>query len=320
MKFIKLIILFLALSSMGYAQDIRSNCQTVNCTITSQRAWSSFNQVFIFRPTQAQNSIYFFLVNRNPSSNHTITFDVYQTPANSVADYTNNSMFWTKDSVNGDCSNIQSLKMGTCWVTTSFASQVAIVITNSTSESGSPDEGDLYITQGVGEPKGQGNGQSFSSDPYQQQQQLSQNTFGFNGTVSSPTADTALFLIQTTNTKSVYFNKLTLSTESTSPVVLQLSSTENITAGTCTITAGRNNNLTAPTNLPAPLSAVYTCTTANAMTSNGLINERIIIPPSSTIVLSLNDYYTKKFTSNVYLWVTANVTGNVNFTTSWSEQ
>lgn len=321
MKIIKTIILFfmIMICKNIYAVDIQTNCVTTNCTITSQRVWNQFNQVYLFKPTQPQNSIYFFIVNRNTTSPHSFNLDVYQTPANSIADYTNHKMFWTEDSVNGNCKFVKPNSMTTCWVTTAFASQIAIVISNATTSSGSPDTGDLYITQGEGEPKGQGSGQSFSTDPFQQQQQISEHTYSFTGTYSNPAANRG-FIVLDSNTVDVYYNRLIVSSDAAAQAVLQLRGASSTTGSTCTLSGFSNTNLDGT--FPTAKSAVYDCSAINFSTSgNALVNINIVFPAGGgTMIIPLTDYYTKRITKGIMGIFPASITGNINVTLTLSEQ
>lgn len=167
-KYFTLLFLFI-LTNLCYAQDIRLNINSDVYTITKNRQWNQFNQTYIFRPKVPQISLYIFVANRNPTNSHTLTLKVYQTPDSTLNNFSSSSGFWVEDAINGDCNNVSANTMTACYVNTMFAGQITIQITNAASAAGSPDTGDIYIIQAVGEPKGQQAGatQTVITNPFE---------------------------------------------------------------------------------------------------------------------------------------------------------
>jgi len=317
-QIINLIILVMLLCGYAKAVDTRISCTQGSCTLTSKSSWASFNQVYLIRPLQPQNSIYFFIANRNPTTAHSITFSVYQTPANSIYDYSNNTGFWVKDSVNGNCTNIPANTMSACWVTTMFASQVAIVITGASAQTGSPDTGDIYINQGIGVPQGQGIGQSFANDSYIQSEQSSQITYSYALIGTNPTANYNLFTIASPGTKTVFFKNLYIST--TASANIKISWTAILTGGNCTsaMASVYNTNLIAGSNPSA--ADVENCASPQSLTpAQSIFN--ITIPAGFTNILPLTDFYSSnKGTGYLYAYLVTGITATFNSVITWSEQ
>jgi hypothetical protein len=170
------------LASPARSQDIQVNCaQNPTCTLTPAGGlpWASTTQplIFIFRPIAPHATIYIFLHNLNPTSTHTQTVSVYQTPfAQSKApSLSKNASNWLSDTVTqnnlfgipiGSCNSIPAFNdtfstlsgLGSCFSSTLFAAQVAIVISSGSAQVGTPDNFELAIIQEIGSPGGSGMG------------------------------------------------------------------------------------------------------------------------------------------------------------------
>ncbi len=173
-----LLLLFWGVSAR--AQDVRTNCSQVSaCTLTPAGGlpWSQANQIWIFRPLNPRVSVYIFIRNQNPTSSHiSQTVTVWQSPfgIDLAPSLSANSSRWTQDTLvqntttNASCNALAAANdaspgasgLGSCFVTTMFAAQVAIRITGAATASGSPDNFDLAIVQETGTPGGQSPGAS----------------------------------------------------------------------------------------------------------------------------------------------------------------
>ncbi len=177
---IKALVLTLVFSGIARAQDQRIDCGRGDfpgaCTLAKSQPWSGGNKIFLFRPIQPSVSLYVFVHNNNPTSAHTSqTLSVFQTPSTTVTDLSNNADLWTQDTVSqnatagASCNNVNAATptvvgstsgLGTCFIITSFAAQLAVRITGAASAAGTPDTFDLLVIQAIGEPKGQAAGAS----------------------------------------------------------------------------------------------------------------------------------------------------------------
>lgn len=205
-----LLLFFLAISA--YGQDVRiDQCKTSSCTLTPTGGlpWSQGNQVFIFTPIDPRVSVYIFIHNNNPSNAHTSqTIQVFQTPFNSgiAANLSKNSSRWTQDVVTQNnvtpgaaCTNVNANNdasigasgLGTCYVNTMFAAQVAIQITGASSAAGSPDTFDLSIIQHVAAPGGQQPGATSTSLQPVLQPAVTKNLQSTSGANTAITISTA---------------------------------------------------------------------------------------------------------------------------------
>jgi len=176
------LLLFFGLSAR--AQDVRVNCSQVSaCTLTPAGGlpWSQANNVWVFKPMNPRVSVYIFIRNYNTTSAHTSqSVQVFQTPFSQdlAPTLSSNSSRWTQDSLvqntttNASCNAVAAANdsspgasgMGTCYVTTMFAAQVAIKITGAATQAGAPDNFDLAIVQETGAPAGQTPGSSGSTN------------------------------------------------------------------------------------------------------------------------------------------------------------
>ncbi len=183
-RFFPAVLLVVLLSAgVAFGQDIRVECGRGDapqfCTLTRGQAWTNGNQVWIFRPIRPNVSVYIFVHNLNTTSAHASqAISVFQSPSVTVADLSNNADLWTQDSVTQNntagalCNSVNARAplvigsasgLGTCFITTSFAAQIAVRITGASSAAGSPDSFDLFVVQETGEPKGQQAGSGSST-------------------------------------------------------------------------------------------------------------------------------------------------------------
>ena len=175
--------LLLLFASLGAAQDVRVNCSQVQaCTLTPAGGipWASGNLTWIFRPLNPRVSVYIFIRNYNTTNAHTSqTIQVFQSPFSQdlAPSVSTSASRWTQDTLTqnsnagASCSNVNPANdtspgasgLGTCYVTTMFAAQVAIKITGAATQVGAIDNFDLAIVQETGTPAGQQPGASNSS-------------------------------------------------------------------------------------------------------------------------------------------------------------
>lgn len=162
-------VLGLICPALIQAQDIHVNCATVNpCTLTPAGgiAWAQQNPVWIFSPTNPASSILIYVHNNNTTSAHTQTVKVFQTgfARTTAPTLTSNADLWVQDAVtnnstvSANCNSVAANTpgtpgasgVGTCYVVSMYAAQVAIQVTGTSLQAGSPDTYDLSIVQQTG--------------------------------------------------------------------------------------------------------------------------------------------------------------------------
>jgi len=202
--------LFFAAPAHGQDVFVPGCSQVQACTLTPAGgiSWGSGNLTWIFRPLNPRVSDYIFIRNLNPTSAHrSQTIQVFQSPfsrdfAPSVSTAASR---WTQDTVTqnanagASCNNVNALNdsspgasgLGTCYVTTMFAAQVAIKITGAAAASGSPDNFDLVIIQETGTPAGQQPGSSSATLNPVLQPTTTKNSQATSGANAAQTVSTA---------------------------------------------------------------------------------------------------------------------------------
>lgn len=204
-------VLGLLCPALIQAQDIHVNCATVNpCTLTPAGgiSWAQQNPVWIFAPSNPASSILIYLHNNNTTSAHTATVKVFQTgfAKFTVPTLTSNADFWVQDSVtqssvaSASCNSVAinapgtpgASGMGTCYVASMYAAQVAIQITGTSLQAGSPDTYDLSIIQQPGYISGPqpGNDSSAGAFPIQA---INPSLTGSDGAISANSAAFRLY-------------------------------------------------------------------------------------------------------------------------------
>lgn len=147
-KFVALLLLGLLLLLAAPAQtDSRRNVRNIVATLVERQDWQSFNQVWVFRPRKPDSAIYLHIYNRNVTSAHSFTLNIYQSPSSTVADWTNNQGLWQELAVQGSCSPIPADSTNSCFVNAPLGGQIAIRFTGAGTETGTPDTFDMFIVQ-----------------------------------------------------------------------------------------------------------------------------------------------------------------------------
>lgn len=163
----------------AHCQDIYVPACSSNyaCQLANNQSWATGNQTWIFAPNSPNASIYIYVHNDNPTSAHTATIQVFQTGSTTVSNLSSNADQWVQDTVTqnpvagASCNSVAANAptvpgasgTGTCYLISMFAAQVAVKITNATSQTGSPDTFDLSVVQYVGYPGGPTPGADSSS-------------------------------------------------------------------------------------------------------------------------------------------------------------
>jgi len=305
------LLLFSAASAR--AQDVRVNCSgNPTCTLTPAGgiSWANGNLTWVFKPLNPRVSVYIFVHNLNPTSAHSSqTVQVFQSPFSQdlAPNLNGNSSSWTQDTVtqNGttgaSCNNVVAkvenapgaAGLGTCYVTTMFAAQVAIRITGASAQSGSPDNFELAVVQETGTPQGQSPGgssgslSSTNSGPSATSaiQVVSDGTsqaFVAEASAVNPAATSDLLILSANNgTRALYLDKIVFSTTSTTGVLVNFVAITNL-GGTCT--NGSVSNLKLGNATASTAITQQGCTT-HPNQANTIIG--IVIPAGGTTTVDL---------------------------------
>lgn len=92
---------------------------------------SSLNDVWVFSPMDPHQGLCLFMTNRHPSSQTTLTLNVYQSGDSNALRYTGNEYRFRQDSIQGTMSPIAPRSTNTVFVQTSAAARVAVQVTGS---------------------------------------------------------------------------------------------------------------------------------------------------------------------------------------------
>ena len=127
--------------------DNRKRVSNLVATLVENLDWQQFNQVWVFRPRKPDSAVYLHIYNRNPNNQHTFTVQFYQTPSNTIHDWTNNQGLWQELAVQGNCSPIPANSTRSCFVNAPLGGQLAIRVTGAVTAPGTPDTADIFIVQ-----------------------------------------------------------------------------------------------------------------------------------------------------------------------------
>lgn len=145
------------LCSFSQAQDIRITTVSGPGTFTLARNvnWQDANRTWIFRSPIPSVHVWFTIINRNPTSAHTVTIFGHFSPDPVAADRANNLSRWftadLNDALTGTAGctigiSIPAAGQGICYASYRGAAQLGIRLTGAALQAGSPDTFDLFVT------------------------------------------------------------------------------------------------------------------------------------------------------------------------------
>lgn len=337
--------LLLFFAGVASAQDVRVNCsQNPTCTLTPAGgiSWASGNLTFVFKPLNPRVSVYVFIHNLNTTSAHTSqTVQVFQSPFSQDAapSLSNNSSSWTQDTLiqNGtpgaSCANVNAKVenspgasgLGTCYVTTMFAAQVAIKITGAAAASGSPDNFELAIVQETGAPQAQQpggsagtlaspNSGSSSTSPLQTVSDLfAQSYTATSATITNPVITSDVLMINpNAGARTLYLDRIVFTASAAATVTLQTTTTVGSTCSSIT-----------PVNLKTAGGGASTATTQSACASHGAGSTVgfYAIPAGQSVTFDLRGFVLPAGSSNgLDALMTAALTGTISAELFWYEK
>jgi hypothetical protein len=116
-------------------------------TLASGVAWNQLSANYIFTPESPNVGLCLFIENQNPTSAHTLTVTAFQTGNVSLSSYANSTALWATDSVQGAPTSIPHGSVASAYVATTGAANVAIVISGTSTQSGTPDTANVFAVQ-----------------------------------------------------------------------------------------------------------------------------------------------------------------------------
>jgi hypothetical protein len=146
-------LLACVVAGQAAAQDTSITTPSLYLDIDRNNAWANINKVYTFNPRNPDQSQCLYVHNQNPTSAHTITIAVFQTGDSQVTSYTGNTDRYIQVTLSGTTTpSAVTLTTGALatqslyWRSVASA-RVAIQISGSTTQAGSPDNVDLFVVQ-----------------------------------------------------------------------------------------------------------------------------------------------------------------------------
>ena len=337
--------LLLFFAAAAGAQDVRTNCsQNSTCTLTPAGgiSWAAGNLTWVFKPINPRVSVYIFVHNLNPTSAHTSqTIQVFQTPfsQDQAPSLSNNSSSWTQDTVtqNGtpgaSCNSVNAkvetapgaVGLGSCYVTTLFAAQVAIKISGAAAASGSPDNFELAIVQETGIPQGQQpggsagplnslNAGSSTTSPIMTVSDFLSQSYTLNAPVlTNPViSEDVLLLDPNAGNRTLYLDRMVLTASAAATITFQ-----------ATTTAGSGCTSVTPVNLKGAGGGASTASGGQNCASHGAGSTlaTYFIPANQPVVIDLRGFILPAASTNgLDIIMGAALTGTISAQFFWYEK
>lgn len=145
----KLLLLLLLATAPAFAQNTDLILNPGPNYVDAGRGvpWSAINRTYVLVPQNPNTSICFYVVNNNPTSSHTFTLNVFQSPDPRVADYSNNKGRYSAVTAVGTPSPVAASAVSSVFVQTTAAAAVAFSVSGAITQAGSPDTADLFLVQ-----------------------------------------------------------------------------------------------------------------------------------------------------------------------------
>lgn len=116
-------------------------------TLASSLPWNQLSANYIFTPESPNVGICLFIENQNPTSSHSLTVTAFQTGNPSLSGYAGQTAYWAADQVQGAPASIPAGSVKAAYIETTGAAQVAILVANTTTASGTPDTANIFAVQ-----------------------------------------------------------------------------------------------------------------------------------------------------------------------------
>ena len=131
------------ISSRGPYQDLARGAAW------GQRGRNGVENNYILQPLNPAQGICLFIANNNPVSAHTFTLEVHQTGDVMQTVYEGQTGRWVADTVQGlpIPATVAAGSMVSAYVHTSAAARIAVSISGTTAQTGSPDTADIFLVQ-----------------------------------------------------------------------------------------------------------------------------------------------------------------------------
>jgi len=149
----RLLVLLTVLNFITFAQqDIQISTRGPYQVLTRSAAWGVKGQggienAYLLQPLNPSQGICIFVSNLNPTSTHSLNLSVYQTGDPNVDRYYGNTGRWVQDTVQGFSGTVAAKSTTTAYVHTSAAARIAVTISGTSTQTGSPDKADVYLVQ-----------------------------------------------------------------------------------------------------------------------------------------------------------------------------
>lgn len=332
------LIILISSFTLQAQQDQIVNGRNTNLTIAKNVPWINLaSQTYIMAPLGPDYGFCVSMINNNPTSSHTFTVATFQTGDNDVSDFTHNTGRFASLTVVGNPSPIAASTTQTFFVRSNGASKIAFQFAGGITQAGSPDTVDIFAVQTTAAGCGTVNpqtGQAYtlatpgtgtsSASPIMAVSDGLGAAFALPFSVVNPANNAYINSLEgsnLTNNKTLYLDKIIVSTTSAAPIQINFYEYNSLLATGCGVGGPLAGNLKVSGGIASVSQGISGCT--SNPTALPLTAFPFFVNANSYIVLDLKGYIIPPSAGNQGIWlvnVGGAVTGTVSTTFFWYEK
>ena len=138
-------------------QDIRISGSSYYVTLASSVPWNQIAGNYIFTPESPSVGLCLFIQNNNPSNAHSITIAAFQNGNPALTGYAAQPGLWAKSLIVSNFASIPAASVASLYINATGAANVAVVITGTGAQLGTPDTASVFIVQSAVQQCGSAN-------------------------------------------------------------------------------------------------------------------------------------------------------------------
>ncbi len=138
-------------------QDVHISGSSYYVTLATNVPWNQLSANYLFTPETPNVSLCLFIQNENTSSSHAITITAFQNGNPSLTGYAAQPALWAKSLIVSNFTSIPAATVASLYINATGAANVAVVISGTVTQAGTPDTASVFIVQSAVQQCGSAN-------------------------------------------------------------------------------------------------------------------------------------------------------------------
>jgi hypothetical protein len=142
-----LLLIGLSPAAPAATPDVHVSGASYYVTLAQNVAWNQLSANYIFTPQSPNVGVCLFIENKNPTSTHSLTVAAFQNGNPSLTGYAASPALWASDLIQYPPASIPAGTVAAAYINTTGAANVAIVVSGTSTSSGTPDTANIFVVQ-----------------------------------------------------------------------------------------------------------------------------------------------------------------------------